>query len=118
MKTLNKIISACISAVLLLVAPAAAILPPQDMKVVEGDISRKGGVNPLWLFLLAGYLIVIWLDIDASGLKQFCRRIWTERVLILLLLLRVFLLERRIQKSMPRQTKDDQEPDEVRNNGI
>ena len=45
---------------LLVIAPVSAILPKQDVKVVDdGDIPKRKGVNPLWLLLLAGYLIVI-----------------------------------------------------------
>lgn len=114
MKIFKKIISACVSAVLLAVAPASAILPPQgEVKVVEGDISRRKGVNPLWLLLLAGYLIVVWLDVEASGFRMFCGRIWTERILLALLLVRVLLLERKVQKFSAPPAPEDEAPAEV-----
>lgn len=109
MKTLKKILSACFSALLLVVAPPPAILPPGDVKVVDDDRPQRRGANPVWLLFLAGYLIVIWLDIEASGVRAFRGRIWTERIMILLLLVRVFLLERRLQRHVAVRTPEERD---------
>jgi hypothetical protein len=107
MKVFKKLLSACVTLMLLLVGPVCAVVPAPEIKVVDdGEVDTGRGFNPLWLLLLGALLLLVYLDIEASGGREFCWRNWTERALILLLLIRVFLLERRMQKCRAAQERE------------
>jgi len=106
MKIFKQIITSCLSVLFFIVAPVSAVLPASKVEVIEDDMPSKGhGEHPLWLFLSLGFLLVIWADVDASGGEEFFSRIWTERLLILFLLIRMHILERRVLKLSHKEDK-------------